>query len=382
MMQRVALVRVIGFLVMIAHLAAGEGLQGPRHVVFISIRHQLFLARPDFLAGPAHLHRLAAQIQQRDLSPAHLRLPPARGGHYSAPVVAEPKVFSVRRPVAAGKFYPADPARCRAVAEALVAFPGKAPEAGQRLGGIIPHAGWICSGAIAGQVLGALGSGAAPEVVVVFGAVHTPIEIHVAALDSHEAWASPAGQSEVAGDLVEALRHSSDLFAVDDRLHDREHAVEVELPLIRAVWPHVRLLPVEVQVNDDAPAVGLRVAREVLQKGLRPVFLASSDLTHYGPGYGFAPAGVGIAGLEWAKENDRRLLRLVGSFDIDQIVPEVRGHHNACGAGAIAAMLAACREAGARSARVLRHASSYETLSGVVPQSAVDAVGYAGVIVQ
>lgn len=41
---------MIGFVVMIGHLTAGQVLQGPRHVIFISIWHQVFLARPDFLA--------------------------------------------------------------------------------------------------------------------------------------------------------------------------------------------------------------------------------------------------------------------------------------------------------------------------------------------
>ena len=62
-------------------------------------------------------------------------------------------------------------------------------------------------------------------------------------------------------------------------------------------------------------------------------------------------------------------------------MPEVRERANACGGGAIAAMLAACKEAGAASARVLRHTNSYETLAQVAPQPPVDAVGYAAVIV-
>lgn len=259
--------------------------------------------------------------------------------------------------------------------------PNDVPELVPSWGGVVPHAGWICSGAIAGETLSALARFVEPDVAVVFGAVHTPIELPLAAMDSYAAWAVPGDSIEAAADLREALSRSSDIFAIDDRLHVREHAVEVELPLIRAVWPKARLLAVQVPAIPSAPEIGRRTARLLLERGVRPVFLASSDLTHYGPAYRFAPAGVGVAALNWAKENDRRLLRLVENLDVEAIVPEARQHLNACGAGAIAAMLAACKEVGAGKARVLRHASSYETLAQVAPQPPVDAVGYAAVVV-
>jgi len=297
---------------------------------------------------------------------------------------------TVRPPAVAGMFYPADPAQCRRLARQLVeADAGAEPSQGAGesrpwLGAIVPHAGWIASGAIAGQSLRALTAGAAgagPQVVVVFGAVHTPIDLPLAALDSHLRWAVPGGDSSVARELSEKLTETSDLYAVDDRLHAREHAVEVELPLIQAAWPDALVLPVEVPLVDDAPDIGRAAARQVAAAGLRAVFLASSDLTHYGPSYRFAPAGVGPAGLAWAKDNDRRVLDLVGALAIDRVVPEVRQHGNACGGGAIAAMLAACVELGATKAALLRHANSFETLAGVMPQKPVDAVGYASVVV-
>ena len=167
----------------------------------------------------------------------------------------------------------------------------------------------------------------------------------------------------------------------DDRFHRHEHAVEVELPLIQSAWPGASILPVEVPLVDGAAEIGRHTARQVASAGLSAVFLASSDLTHYGPGYGFAPAGVGPKGLAWAKDNDRRLLDLVTTLAVGEIVGHVRRHANACGGGAIAAMLAACLESGATSARVLRHANSYETLEAVAPQPPVDAVGYAAVVV-
>lgn len=313
---------------------------------------------------------------------------------------------SVRQPAVAGLFYPADAEQCMSLARSYVtaaAAAGRLAELespedaraavapGPRYrGGIVPHAGWVCSGAIAGQTIGAIaaslgrGGHKPPDVVVVFGAIHTPLPAVGAVLSSHDAWHEPAADSPVATEakakLIE-LGRSDGSFSVDDRFHRREHAVEVELPLVQVAWPGVSILPVEVPAIDVAAEIGSATARQIDAAGLRAVYLASSDLTHYGPSYRFVPAGVGLPGLAWAKDNDRRLLDLVAGMRVDEIVPEAQERLNACGAGAIAAMLSACRECGATAATVLRHANSFETLADTHPQPPVDAVGYAAVVV-
>jgi hypothetical protein len=295
--------------------------------------------------------------------------------------MAEPQDFPVRQPAVAGAFYPAGAQQCRAVAQSLVKLPPWQSTASSSIGGIVPHAGWICSGAIAGEVIGSLAQVIQPDVVVVFGAVHTPIELSLAALTGFAVWAMPGGQCQIDAQTTSALAEKPELFVIDDRFHRRDHAVEVEVPLIQAVWPDARLLPVEVPLVDSAVEIGRETARALMNQGLGAVFLASSDLTHYGPSYRFVPAGVGMEALNWAKHNDRRLLEVVQNFNIAAVVPEVRQQMNACGGGAIAAMLSACKEAGCRSVRVLQHTNSYETLARVAPQPPVDAVGYAGVLV-
>ena len=245
----------------------------------------------------------------------------------------------------------------------------------------MPHAGWICSGAIAGLTLAHLATQGAIDLVVVFGAIHTPIPTPIAALDSYATWDLPGEACVVQEELRHRLGESRQLFGVDDRYHRREHAVEVELPLIRAVWRDAAILPIEVPPTDQAVQVGRMVAQTVAAANCRAVFLASSDLTHYGPAYGFAPAGTGPSAMEWAKQNDRHLIDRILEMREQTIVPEVRANLNACGAGAIAAMLAACRELGAKEARLLRHSNSFETLAQVAPQPPDNAVGYASIVV-
>jgi len=297
--------------------------------------------------------------------------------------MAGPSSAHIRPPAVAGAFYPQETQECRTLAAQYLQQAQVPTNASVRWhGGIVPHAGWICSGAIAAQTMAALARQGPVDVVVIFAAIHTPLPTSAAALDSYDRWAVPSGQTTIAREIDAKLCETPALFVVDDRFHQREHAVEVELPLVQQAWPHARLLAVEVPASENSVAIGAAAARQIAGQKLSAVFLASSDFTHYGPGYGFVPAGVGSAAMAWAKDNDRRLLDLITRGAVERIVPEVRSRFNACGAGAIAAMMSACREMGAAPAgQVLCHASSYETLAAVAPQRGDSSVGYAAVLV-
>lgn len=282
----------------------------------------------------------------------------------------------------AGRFYPADPAQCRQAAKTYLQRAAVPVEVKRPcIGGLVPHAGWVCSAAIAAQTLAAMVAQSGVDTVVVFGAVHTPLPLQGAALDTHSAWGVPTGSSLVKEELNAKLLEWPQHFRSDPRFHEHEHAVEVELPLIQDAFPGVSILPVEVAPDDSASAIGRETAQAMQKLNLKPIFLASSDLTHYGPDYGFTPAGVGPAALDWAMDNDCRLLDLTLHLSDEQIVPEVRGRFNACGAGAIAAMLAAAKEFGASQAQLISHANSFQTLRNVAPQPPTNAVGYASLVV-
>jgi AmmeMemoRadiSam system protein B len=171
------------------------------------------------------------------------------------------------------------------------------------------------------------------------------------------------------------------LFIVEERLHRNEHAVEVNVPMIQIAFGGAAILPIEVPVNENAAEIGRQTAEKISAANLKAIYLASSDFTHYGTNYRFTPAGVGTAAMNWAKQNDQRLLNLIAGMKSEAVINEVREHQNACGAGAIVAMLEACKVAGASSAKILRHATSYETLAAVAPQPPTNAVGYAAVVV-
>src|SRR4051794_12046809 len=82
----------------------------------------------------------------------------------------------IRQPVMAGGFYPASPDDCRRLVERYLSAGRSADVGSVGMGAIVPHAGWICSGAVAGRSIAALLAGrqAPPDVVVIFAAIHSP----------------------------------------------------------------------------------------------------------------------------------------------------------------------------------------------------------------
>jgi len=290
----------------------------------------------------------------------------------------------VRTPVVAGQFYPGSPEQCRVEVESyLSASPpiklDVQPPIDRVMGGIAPHAGWVCSGAVAAQVIDVLSADADIETYVVFGAMHRLAGAN-ALLYAAGSWQLPSGEIDIDEPLASALVGASPLLAEDLSAHSVEHSIEVQVPFIQKLNPKAKLLPIIVPPTASAPDVGKLVAEQVEALGRRVVYLGSTDLTHYGPRYQFTPQGAGEEAIKWAKEvNDKRMIDLMLALRDDGIVEEARMHHNACGAGAVAATIAACRTAGASHAHLLQHTTSAEVLHERLGRMS-DAVGYAGVI--
>jgi AmmeMemoRadiSam system protein B len=245
--------------------------------------------------------------------------------------------------------------------------------------GIVPHAGWVCSGAVAAEVIQILGQNPDIETFVVFGTMHR-VHGHKATVDPEGVWVTPLGEIALDKELAAAVLAASPILAEDSFSHLSEHSIEVQVPFIQQVKPAAQLLPILVPPADDAPKVGRIVAEQVQKTGRKAVFLGSTDLTHYGPRYYFTPHGAGREGLAWAKDvNDRRMIDLCLKLAAEEVVNEANHHHNACGSGAVAATLAAARQCAATSAHLCRHTTSAEVLHEKLGPM-TDAVGYAGII--
>jgi MEMO1 family protein len=288
----------------------------------------------------------------------------------------------IREPAVAGRFYPLSREAClREIAAMRPHAPP--PDAPARpVGGIVPHAGWMFSGETALAVIRTIAERRAPKTFVIFGASHTG-RARGSVIFGSGAWLTPLGQAEIDERLAkEILARASDLVTDNPDAHEDEHSIEVQLPLIQHVAPEAKIVPILVPPGGQPIALGRAVASVIASLEADAVCIGSSDLTHYGPAYGFMPQGTGPAAMQWIRdENDRRMLDLAVALDAEAVVAEAKSHQNACGPGAIAATLAAARALGAKRGCVVQYTTSFDVMREKLGRLETEAaVGYGGVI--
>ncbi len=229
---------------------------------------------------------------------------------------------------------------------------------GAPIGGIVPHAGWSYSGRTAARVFETLRATANPEALVLLGAMHRH-HVDAPAIYPEGAWATPLGPVPIDHELATLiLAQARGGVRASKSAHSDEHSIEVQLPMIRHLMPETRVVPIAVPPTLAALNLGATLASVVAH---RPgtVVVASTDLTHYGAPYGYAPAGTGEAGLRYLEENDRRIITRALELDAGGLLREAARHHNACGAGAFAAAVEFARRRGAASGHVLEYTTSH-----------------------
>lgn len=234
----------------------------------------------------------------------------------------------IRPAVRAGSFYPADSAQLEQVVQDFLTkakTKSKSGQAGQPSIIIVPHAGYRFSG----QVAAAAFKQPSPEEVKQVFLLGSSHQVHIdqAALSGFNQWQTPLGLVELDRQLISNL-NSQPGWQINDRAHQAEHCLEVELPFLQQQLEEFKLIPILVgglsekalqQVVNDITA-------EFTQDSL---LVISSDLSHY-PDY------------ELAQQADQELIQAILDQDIDkfkqlsrQIKPEENLQTRICGEQAV-----------------------------------------------
>lgn len=282
--------------------------------------------------------------------------------------------MKLRKGVFAGSWYPERASACEAEIKQFLSHvdPDSALER-EWLAGIVPHAGWRYSGRIACQVIDRLKSPAPLDLVVIFG-----MHLHPAAgnyMMAEGGWQTPFGALKVDGELAASLLQR---FVFQVETPDRftpDNTIELQLPFVKYLLDPEHVLTIGVPPTSSSLEIGCAIADWAKSHGKRLKIIGSTDLTHYGPNYGFTPQGIGPRAVEWVREhNDRSVIEAILAMEPRQVIEQGLERQNACCAGAAATAIAAAKRLGATQARSLAYASSYD----LSPSDSF--VGYAGVV--
>lgn len=284
------------------------------------------------------------------------------------------KTTKLRRASFAGSWYPSSAADCQKEINRFLAegqkldFPDR-----ELIGGIVPHAGWYFSGGIACNVINGLKTDDPPDVLVVFGMHLHPADPCV--LMPEGAWETPFGEiiveAQLAGEL--AKQFSFTLETVNNFAQD--NTIELQLPFIKYFFENTRIVAMGVPPAKSSLAIGRAVVEIAKRLDMRIKVIGSTDLTHYGPNYGFVSKGAGPGAVDWVRqENDRRIIDLMLDMDAEKVIDEALAHQNACCAGAAATAIQTAQHLGADQAQSIAYATSYDK------NPADSFVGYVGIV--
>jgi AmmeMemoRadiSam system protein B len=261
-----------------------------------------------------------------------------------------------RNPAVAGQFYPGT---ARELDRVVRLYTRDAAEKTRAKGIVVPHAGYVYSGGVAGEVYSSV---EIPERNIIFCPNHTGVGAKAAVM-ARGSWRMPWGEVPIDEGLADRLLAASPLLTEDASAHRGEHSLEVQLPFLRRFRDTFRFVPVALGnlSLSDCRTLGEAVARVAGEEALPPLLIASSDMSHYEPD-------------SVARKKDGQAIDRILALDPEGLFRVVRSERiSMCGVIPATVVLFASLALGAGSARLVKYSTS-----GDVSGDRGQVVGYAG----
>ena len=266
----------------------------------------------------------------------------------------------IRMPAVANQFYPGDPAALRSNLESLI--PTSVRVKKKALAVISPHAGYIYSGAVAGETFAGV---EIPEDILLMGPNHHGYGA-LLALMTHGEWEMPLGRVPINSELAAILLENSAFINEDDLAHRHEHSLEVQVPFLQYFQKNLRLTPLVIShiPYETCQSVGREIAAAIKAYDKPVLIVASSDMTHY-------------ESRDSATNKDRLAIERIMELDPEGLYKTVLGKKiSMCGIMPATIALIAALELDAQKGELVRYSDSGEA-SGDTNQ----VVGYAGLVI-
>lgn len=279
--------------------------------------------------------------------------------------------MTVRKRILHG-WYPWSKEECKKVIEKFIQESKEDTKTyvGGECGGIVPHAGWFFSGKLAAKVFYLLSLEKKPDLVVIYGG-HLALDLPK--IITEDKWDTPLGEIEIDKKLVTKLLEEG--LWDKEILNSLDNTIEVNLPFVKYFFPESKLLAIRSPHSEKAIEVGMKVAKLAKEENYSILALGSTDLTHYGPSYGFYSEELGENAVSWVKENDRKFIEHAIDMDYENILKVALENNNACSAGAATSAIVTCKEMGSKKGFLVDYYTSYD-----ITHEHENFVGYAGII--
>jgi len=266
----------------------------------------------------------------------------------------------IRQPFVAGQFYPQTEASLRKMLSGLVDPDLERQEA---VGVIMPHAGYVYSGYVAGITISKV---EIKKTVIILGTNHTGNGERFSIMTSGS-WMTPLGEVKIDSEIASSLLKEGHLLKEDSLAHLQEHSIEVELPFLQYLKNDIKIVPISVSPMaglSECRKLGEDIANGFKKIGRECIFMASTDMTHY-------------ESEEAAKTKDALAIDAVVGMDEEKLFNAVKKNDiSMCGLPAVCSLISVCKNLGAKKAGLVKYQTSGDT-SG--DYSSV--VGYAGMII-
>ncbi len=190
---------------------------------------------------------------------------------------------TIREPVFAGQFYPANATRLREDLRSYFSESSVKVQREKTIAVIAPHAGYVYSGKVAAQSFFQVDPDKAYDNVFLIGSSHTT-SFNGASIYAKGNFKTPLGTVPVNMELARDLVDTYSVFSDRTDAHAAEHSLEVQLPFLQAHLKHpFRIIPIIVGTSSVATVDKIATA---LKPYLNPsnLFVISTDFSHY-PSY-------------------------------------------------------------------------------------------------
>jgi len=289
----------------------------------------------------------------------------------------------IRRASAAGQFYDGDKKTLELnIKDCFLdkRGPGTLPKAnpGKKIirGLVVPHAGYVYSGAVAAHSYYYLSNNGFADSFIILGPNHTGYGSGVSIM-TEGAWETPLGTVPINESLSKELLKG--IIDKDEDAHRYEHSIEVQLPFLQfsAGSKKFDFVPICMAMQDfqTSKELGEIIADAIKKSKKNVAIIASSDFSHAGFNYmSMPPAGMRVD--KYAEKQDRLAIDQILKMDPKGLTETIEKNNiTMCGYGPVATMLTASKIIGAKQVELLKYGTSYE----VQPSSSC--VGYGALAV-